>query len=135
MVFYGDDLCFVQKEPDHVFDFIRGKGFTIKETSAPDYFLGEYFEHVKVANTNNKIMTRISKTYVKRMMENLKSTFSFDYYKQHDVIPLTTSLRWTPLSFALIPRRCILEMHPRDVIGLHLSPLDIMYAKVVLSQY
>ena len=34
---YFGNLIVVHKDPDHIFDSIRVKGFTIKETSALDY--------------------------------------------------------------------------------------------------
>ena len=77
----------MHKDPDHVFDFIRGKGFTIKETSAPDYFLGGDFEIVKDPKTNNKILTWGSKTYVNQMLENFNNTFGFEPSKSHAAMP------------------------------------------------
>ena len=32
---YCNDMIVVYKDPEHVFDFIRGKRFTIKDTLAP----------------------------------------------------------------------------------------------------
>ena len=54
---YCDDLIVLYKAPGHVFDSIRGKGITIKETPAPDYFLGGDFERVKESKTDNAILT------------------------------------------------------------------------------
>ena len=76
VAWYCDDLIIVHKEPDHVFDYIGGNGFTIKETSDTDEFLGGYFERVKEPKTNNEFLTWGSKTYVKRTMENFKNTFN-----------------------------------------------------------
>ena len=56
MDWYCDDMIFVRKYPDNVFESIRGKGFTIKDTLDPYYFLGGYFERVKEPKTNNKIL-------------------------------------------------------------------------------
>ena len=83
MDWYGDDLIDVHKDPGRVFDSIREKYFIIKETSAPDYFLGWYFERVKEPKTENEILKWGSKTYVKRLMENFKHTFVFEASKQH----------------------------------------------------
>ena len=57
MACYCDDLIVVHKDPDNVFESIRGKGFTIKETLAPEYSLGGYFERVKECKTKNEILT------------------------------------------------------------------------------
>ena len=57
MAWYYDDLIVVHKDPDHVFESTRGKGFTIKDMSDLDYFLGGDFERFKEPNTDNKIMT------------------------------------------------------------------------------
>ena len=54
---YWNNTIVIHKYPEHVFDSIIGKGFTIKETSDPDYFLGGYFNRVKDPNTDNKILT------------------------------------------------------------------------------
>ena len=80
-------MIFVRKYPDNVFESIRGKGFTIKDTLDPYYFLGGYFERVKEPKTNNKIMTWGSNTYVKCMMDNFKNTFGFDTSQQHSDMP------------------------------------------------
>ena len=87
MVCYCDDMIVVHKYPDHVFDSILGKGFTIKEISYPEYFLGRYFECVKEPNSNNEILTSGSKTYVKRTMKNFKNNFAYDPYKKHYSMP------------------------------------------------
>ena len=47
MAFYCDDLVVVHKDLGRLFDSIREKGFTIKETPYPDYFLREHFDIVK----------------------------------------------------------------------------------------
>ena len=86
MACYCDDLIIVHKDPEHVFDSMRRKGFTIKETSAPDYFLGGDFERFREPKNDNKILTWDSKTYVKRMMDNFKNPFGFDTSKQHAAI-------------------------------------------------
>ena len=53
MAYYCDDLIVVHKYPGHVFDSILGKGFTIKETYVPEYFLGGNFERVKEPKYDN----------------------------------------------------------------------------------
>ena len=68
MDLYFDDLIVVHKDPGHLFDSVIVNEFIIKETSAPDYFLGGYFEHVKEPKTDNEIMTWGYNTYVKRLM-------------------------------------------------------------------
>ena len=70
-----------------MFEYIRGNGFTIKETSAPEYLLGGYFERVKEPKTDNEILTWGSKTYVKCVTENFKNTFVFETSKQHVTMP------------------------------------------------
>ena len=40
VAWYCDDLIVIHKYPDHLFDSVRVKGFTVKYTSAPKYFLG-----------------------------------------------------------------------------------------------
>ena len=80
-------LIIVHKDPDHLFDSIRGKGLTIKETSAPDYFLGVDFEHVKELKINNNILKLGSKTYLKHMMNNCKNTLGSEPSRKHAVIP------------------------------------------------
>ena len=87
MACYFYDMVSVHKYSDHIFDSIRGNGFTIKETSAPDYFLGGYFRCFKDPKTNIMILTWGSKTYVKRMVEKFKNTFVFDPSKKHSVMP------------------------------------------------
>ena len=87
MASFCDDLFVVHKYPDHVFDSIQGKGFIIKETSASEYLLGGYFERVKEPKTDNKILTWVSKTYVKRMIANFNNTFGFEPSKQHSDMP------------------------------------------------
>ena len=83
-----------------MFDSIQGKGFTIKEKSAPEYFLGRNFEHVKEPKTYNDILKWGSKTYVKRMMDNFKNTFRFETFNKHASVPpehnpkLTTTEIW-----------------------------------------
>ena len=85
--FYCDDLIVLHKEPVHVFNLIQGEGFTIKETSALEYFLGGYFEHVKDPKSNNEILMWVSKTYVKHMMNNFNNNFVFETSKQNDDMP------------------------------------------------
>ena len=75
------------KDPEHLFHSIRGKGFTIKEKSAPDYFLGGDFKPIREPKTHNKILTLGSKTYVKSMMDNFNNTFGVDISKQHGAMP------------------------------------------------
>ena len=87
MYFYCGDLVFMHKDPDHVFDSFRGKGFTIKETSAPEYFLGGDFGFVKEPKTYNEILTWGHKTYVKRIMDNFNNNFGSDPSKQHAAMP------------------------------------------------
>ena len=87
MDWYCNDPVTVNKYPDHLFYYIIGKEFTIKETSAPDYFLGGYFECVKYPKTNNKILTWGSNTYAKHVMEIFKTTFVFETSKQHFAMP------------------------------------------------
>ena len=48
---YCDDLIVVQKDPDHLFDSIRKKRFTIKEMLDPYYFLEGDSDHVKDPKT------------------------------------------------------------------------------------
>ena len=45
-VCYCGDMIVMHKDPDNLFDSIIGKGFTIKEISALEYFLGRYFKRV-----------------------------------------------------------------------------------------
>ena len=59
----------MHKDPGHVFDYIIGKKFIIKETLSLDYFLGGYFKRVKDPKTENVIMTWGSKKYSKGLME------------------------------------------------------------------
>ena len=73
----------MKKYPDHVFDSIWGKGFTIKETSAPEYFLGRNLEYVKEPKIDDKILTWASKTQANRMMDNFKNNFRFEPSNQH----------------------------------------------------
>ena len=80
---YFDDLIVVKKDPDHLFDLIWGKGFTIKETYAQEYFLGGNFERVKEPKSNNQILAWSTNTCVKRMIDNFKITFIFEPNKQH----------------------------------------------------
>ena len=87
MALYCNDLIIVHKDPDHVFDSIRGNGFNIKETYTPYYFLGGGFERVKETKTNNKILIWGSKTYVNRAMYNINNTLGFYPSKQHAIIP------------------------------------------------
>ena len=58
---YCYDMIVVHNNPDNLFDSIRVKGFIIKQTSYPDYFLGGYFELVKDPKINNEIMIWASK--------------------------------------------------------------------------
>ena len=76
----------MHKDPGCAFESIIGNEFVIKETSSPDYFLGGYFESFKDPKTDNEILTWGSKTYVKRLMENFKNTFSFEASKQHSAM-------------------------------------------------
>ena len=76
----------MHKYPDHLFDSIRGKGFTIKETLDLDYFLGGYFKRVKNPKTNNNILIWGSKTHVKQTMGNFNNTFGFEPSRQHYVM-------------------------------------------------
>ena len=87
MACYCNDLIIVHKYPDHVFESIIGKGFTITETSAPDYFLGGDLERVKETKTDNKILKWVSRTFDKRMMERFKNNLGFEPSKQHATIP------------------------------------------------
>ena len=66
-----------------MFDSIRRKVFNIKETSAPEYFLGGYFEHVKEPKTDIEVLTWGSKTHVKRTMETFNNNFYFEPYEKH----------------------------------------------------
>ena len=84
---YRDNLLIVHKDPYHVFESIIGKGFTIIEKSAPDYFLGGYFEHVKEPKTDKKILKWVSKIYVKQMMDNFNNTFGFEPSKKNSATP------------------------------------------------
>ena len=77
----------MHKYPDHVFDFIQVKGFTIKETYSPEYFLCDDFKSVKDPKSNNYILILGSKTYDKCMMDNFKNSFSFEPSKQHADMP------------------------------------------------
>ena len=84
---YCDDLVVVNKDSDHVFDSIREKCFTIKGTSATEYFLVGYFERVRETKTDNEILVWGSKTYVKCMMYNFKNTLGLELSNQHVEIP------------------------------------------------
>ena len=119
-----------------MFDSIIGKGFTNKETPSPDYFLGGYFERVKEPNTDNEILTWVSKTYVKIMMENFKNTYVFDPPKQHSAMPPeykpdidTTDLYNDPEKDKYW--KCVGDMQWSVTSGC----IYIMYATVVLSRY
>ena len=85
--FYCNDLIFLHKDPDCIFYSILVKGFTFKDTSAPEYFLCGNFECAKDPKSNNEILTWVSKTYVKHMMDNFKNTFGFDLFYQHSSMP------------------------------------------------
>ena len=87
MACYCNYLIVVNKEPDRLFDSIREKCFTIKETSAPEYFLEGDFESAKEPNTDNDILAWGYKTYVKCMMDNFNNTFGFDTSKKNAAIP------------------------------------------------
>ena len=86
MACYCNYLIVVHKEPDRLFDSIREKCFTIKETSAPEYFLEGDFESAKEPNTDNDILAWGYKTYVKCMMDNSKNTFIFEPSKQYSAM-------------------------------------------------
>ena len=136
MACYCDDLIIVHKDPEHVFDSMRRKGFTIKETSAPDYFLGGDFERVKEPNTNNKILAWGSTTYVKRMMDNFNNILGFEPSKKHAAIPpdYKTELE-TPELFTDTENaqywQCIDDMQCAVTLG----RTYIMYATVLLLRY
>ena len=119
-----------------MFDSIIGKGFTNKETPSPDYFLGGYFERVKEPNTDNEILTWVSKTYVKNMMENFKNTYVFDPPKQHSAMPpeYKTEIDTTELCNDAKKAQywqCIGETK----WAVALVRIDVMYAIFVISRY
>ena len=133
---YWNDMIFLNKYPDHLYDSIRGKGFTIKEIPDLDYFLGGYFKRIKERKTNNKIRKWGSKTYVKRMMGNFKNTLGFYLSKQHTAMypnykpQLDTTQLWTATE----------KVQHWQWIGevkwaVALGQKYIMYDTVVLSRY
>ena len=78
----------MNKYPYTVFDSIIGQGFTIKETSAPVYFLGGDFECDEKPRTNNEILTQDSKTYVRHMMDNFNNNFGYETYKSWNTLEI-----------------------------------------------
>ena len=125
----------MKKYPDHVFDSIKGKEFTIKDTSAPYYLLGGYFECVKEPKTDNKILTWVSKTYANLMMDNFKNTFGFEPFNQNSAMPpdYKTELETTELcTDNNNPQcwQCIGDMQWAVALG----QIYIMYATIVLLQ-
>ena len=132
---YCDGMIVMHKEPNHVFYSIRGKGFTIKETSSTDYFIGGDFERVKEPNTNSNILTWGYKTYFKRMMDNFKNTFGFEPSKKHAAMTpdFKPELETTELCNNTEKAqywKCISEMQWAVALGRK----DMMYANIVLSR-
>ena len=70
-----------------MFYLIRVNKFTIKEISDPGYLIYGKFKRIKELKYNNEILTWVSKTYFKRMMENFNNNFGFDLSKQHSDMP------------------------------------------------
>ena len=133
---YCDDLAVVHKDPDNVFDSIRGKSFTIKEKYATEYFLGGDFDCVKEPKSRSNILTSVSKTYAKLMMDNFNINFGFIPSKQHTDMPpnYKPDIDITDLYNDADKARycqCIGDMQ----WDLSLGRINIMYATDVLSRF
>ena len=133
---YFDDLIVVHTDPDHVFDSIKGKIFTIQEKFSAEYFLGRNFERVKDTKSDNKIITWISKTYVKPIVDNLKNKFGLEPNNKYTATPpnYNPQLDITDLyNHANKDQywQCINYLQSTVALG----RIDTMYANFVLYQF